>query len=99
MYLMYYMYMKDITADDGRIPVHVARRTLADLINRVLYTRERIRLGRRGKTVAVIISIEDADLLEALEDRADLEAGLKALAEARGKKTIPWKQIKKELGL
>lgn len=93
------MYMKYEAKDEIRLPVNEARRNLADLINRVAYARERIRLGRRGKTVAVIVPVEDADLLDALEDRVDLAAARRALREARGKKLIPWTKIKAELGL
>ncbi|HEX9560795.1 MAG TPA: type II toxin-antitoxin system Phd/YefM family antitoxin, partial [Candidatus Dormibacteraeota bacterium] len=50
------------------IPVSEAREQLADLVNRVAYRRERITLGRRGKKIAAIVSAEDLDLLEALED-------------------------------
>jgi len=93
------MYMKYETNRETPLPLNEARRNLADLINRVAYARERVRLGRRGKTVAVLVTVQDADLLEALEDRVDLTAARRALKEARGKKLIPWTKIKAELGL
>lgn len=93
------MYMKYEAKNETRLPINEARRNLADLINRVAYARERIRLGRRGKTVAVIVPVEDADLLEALEDRMDLAAARRALREARGKKLITLEQVKARLGL
>ena len=82
-----------------RLAVSKAREDLADMLNRVAYGRERIILERRGKNVAALISIEDLELLELLEDKLDVEAARKALAEAKGKKLIPWKDIKKRLGL
>jgi prevent-host-death family protein len=73
-----------------------ARESLADVLNRVAFGGERISLKRRGKRVAVIVSAEDAELLEQLEDKIDLTAAKKALA---NKKRIPLNQVRKELGL
>lgn len=75
-----------------------ARQQLAELVNRAAYRRERIALGRRGKKVAAIVSADDLDLLEALEDAADLRAIAQALADPENESPpIPWKQIEKEL--
>jgi len=60
---------------------------------------ERLILHRRGKDVAALVPVQDLALLEALEDRVDLDDARAALAEAREKGTIPWEQIKAELGL
>ena len=38
-------------------------------------------------------------LVSRLEDHLDVQAAKKALEEARVKGTIPWKKVKKELGL
>ena len=76
--------------------VSKAREDLADTVNRVAYAGERVRLTRRGKVVAAIIPAEDLALLEALEDRVDLEAARRALRERR---SIPWEKVKAELGL
>jgi prevent-host-death family protein len=61
--------------------IREARSNLAELINRVAYRGERVPLRRRGKTVAVLVSAEDAELLERLEDEADLRDAREALAE------------------
>lgn len=75
-----------------------ARKQLAELVNRAAYRGERIALGRRGKKVAAIVSADDLDLLEALEDAADLRAIAQALANPENASpSIPWKQIEKEL--
>ncbi|MEW2359286.1 type II toxin-antitoxin system Phd/YefM family antitoxin [Spirillospora sp. NPDC029432] len=62
-----------------------ARKELADLVNRVAYTGERVALTRRGKVMAALVSAEDLELLESLrEGRIDLtEAGRPAPAEER----------------
>jgi len=62
----------------------------------VSYGRERIVLERRGKDVAALVSLEDLELLEELENRMDLEAARAALKEPG---TIPWETVKKRLGL
>jgi prevent-host-death family protein len=72
------------------------RSRLADTINRVKYQGERVVLERRGKGVAALISIEDLNMLEKLEDEYDVRAARAALRE---KGAIPWEQVKKELGL
>ena len=82
-----------------RKPVSEARDDLAETLNRVRYKGERIVLHRRGKDVAALVPVEDLELLEDLEDRIDLEDAREALREARKKGTIPWKDVKKKLGL
>jgi hypothetical protein len=60
---------------------------------------KRFLLKNHDKGVAAIVSVEDLALLEAIENRHDLEAGRQALAEVAEKGAIPWEQAKKELGL
>ena len=80
------------------IPVSEAREQLADLVNRVAYRRERITLGRRGKKIAAIVSAEDLELLEALEDAADLRLIAETLADpTNAQAPIPWALIEAEL--
>jgi prevent-host-death family protein len=77
------------------------RNNLADALNRVAYQGERIILERRGKACAAIVPMDDLALLEAVEDREDVKAARKALAEMKrkGAKPIPWEKVKQELGL
>jgi len=46
-----------------------------------------------------VVPVEDLNLLEAIEDRLDLEDIEKALADPENKEAIPWEKVKKELGL
>ncbi|WP_437228005.1 type II toxin-antitoxin system prevent-host-death family antitoxin [Planctomicrobium sp. SH661] len=73
------------------------RNNMADALNRVLYQGERIILERRGKGVAAIVSIEDLELLEQLEDEIDLKAVRKARKE-KGK-TVSLESVKTRLGM
>lgn len=49
-----------------------ARKKLAEVINSAQYGKDRIVLTRHGKPVASVISMDDLELLESLEDRLDL---------------------------
>jgi len=49
------------------ISVSEARDALAEMVNRVAYSHERVALTRRGRTLAVLVSVEDLKKLEALE--------------------------------
>ncbi|MHC4878210.1 MAG: type II toxin-antitoxin system Phd/YefM family antitoxin [Planctomycetota bacterium] len=77
------------------------RDNLADALNRVAYQGERIVLERRGKGVAVLVSMEDLALLETLEDKEDAKAARKALSEVKrkGGKGVPLTDVKAELGM
>lgn len=58
-----------------------ARDHWADVIGRVQFGGERVTIAKRGKPVAVVVSVEDAAWLEAMEDRIDVELAREALAE------------------
>jgi len=76
-----------------------ARAQFSDIINRAAFGKERVTLTRRGKEIVAVVPIEDVKLLEALEDKIDLEAARAALAESKKKGTVSWDKIKKELGI
>lgn len=78
------------------IGVAEIRSNLADVINRVAYGGERIVLQRRGKQVLAVVSLEDLELLNALEDQADVKAAKKARKE-KGEVTL--EEIKARLGM
>jgi len=76
-----------------------ARDNLADLLNRVAYAKDRVRITRHGRAIAAVVPIEDLEMIEKLEDEIDIREARKALDEAADKGTIPWEVVKKELGL
>lgn len=64
-----------------RFAMAQARKNLTEIVGRVAYGGEHIAIGRRNKDLAVLISVEEAALLEEIEDRMDVAAARKALAE------------------
>ncbi len=74
-----------------------AREHFSELVNRTAYGKERVVLTRRGKGIAVVIPLEDFELLQALEDQVDLRDARAALNEAHAKGTVSLKDFKKEL--
>ncbi|MFH1371127.1 MAG: type II toxin-antitoxin system prevent-host-death family antitoxin [Planctomycetota bacterium] len=55
------------------------REKLSECANEVAYKGERITVDRNGKPVFVMISVEDLELLELLEDKLDIFAVEEAL--------------------
>ena len=72
---------------------------MADVLNRVAYAKDRVRITRHGKEVAAVVPIEDLELIERLEDEIDIREAEKALREAKKKGTIPLRKIREEFGL
>lgn len=81
-----------------RVTTSKARQQFARVLKRVKQGR-RFLLERHDKAVAAIVSVEDLALLEAIENRRDLEEARRALAEYAEKGAIPWEQVEAELDL
>lgn len=79
-----------------RLDASEARKSFSEALNRVAFGNERITLARNGKDVAALIPLHDLQLLEELEDRMDVEAAKRALAESQER--IPYTQVRRELG-
>ncbi len=78
--------------------VSEARSQLADVIDLVRRNHEPVYLRRRGKRVAAVVDADDLDhLVELAEDAIDI-AEARAALEEEGE-SIPWEQVKAELGL
>jgi antitoxin Phd len=74
-----------------------ARKHFADIVNKVAYGKEPIVLTRRGQEVAALVSIDELELLQQIEDYIDIEDAKKALAEPG--ENIPAEEVWKKLGL
>lgn len=58
----------------AEISLTALRGVLGDVVNRAAIAKERTTITRHGKPLAAVISYEDLELLEQIEDRADIEA-------------------------
>ena len=58
-----------------------ARKNFADIVNSVAYGKEPVILTRRGQEIAALVSIEELQLLQKIEDHIDIEDAKKALDE------------------
>jgi prevent-host-death family protein len=76
-----------------------ARKTLADLINRVAYGKERVVLTRHGKQVCALVPIEDLSLLDRVRSAADRRDLADALAEDADGAVVEWSALKRSMGL
>ena len=74
-----------------------ARKNFADIVNTVAYGKEPVVLTRRGQEIDALISIEEFQLLQRIEDHIDIEDAKKALEEPG--ENISAEEFWKELGL
>lgn len=70
------------------------RTTISDLLDGVVHQGERITVERYGKPVAALVSPEDLKLLEAIENRMDIESAREALREPDRRR---WDEVRTEL--
>jgi prevent-host-death family protein len=82
-----------IMAKAKKMSATQARAQLAKAVNQAAFGGERIVLERHGKPIAAVVPIEDYQLLEELEEKADIVAVRKARKE-KGP-LVPWEKIKK----
>jgi prevent-host-death family protein len=80
-----------------RISASQARASFAEAINRASFAGERTVIRRHGKDVAAVVAVEDLKILEALEDRRDLEEARRIMKKPG--RLVPWEKIKKNLSL
>ncbi len=79
------------------IKASTVRDNFGETLNRVAYGKERVVIDRHGKALVAMVPIEDLRFLEELEDRLDVEAAKKILAESDER--IPYEIVRKALGL
>jgi prevent-host-death family protein len=76
-----------------------AREAFSTTVNRVAFGGERVVLTRHGRRIAAVVPIEDLELLEQLEDAADLDDVRAALADPANRERVAWDELKAALGL
>lgn len=79
-----------------RVSATDLRSALSEFLDRVVQHGERIAVERHGEPVAALVSSEDLELLEAIENRMDIEAARRALSES-GRRC--WDDVRAELAL
>ncbi len=80
---------------EATVTIEQLRLNIAETVNRAAFHQQRVILSRHGKPVAALVPVADVELLEALEDREDLRAALKARKEKGG---VTLEQLKADLG-
>ena len=80
-----------------KVQVSEVRDNLADVINRTAYGHERLIIERRGKPLAALVTIEDIELLDKLEEYIDVLDAMAALEEAEKDGTVPWNEFRESL--
>ena len=78
------------------ISVSELKDRLSEILNRAAFGGERIVVKSRGKPKAAVISIDDLELLEELED---IQAVREARAEYDAGETVTLEELKAELGI
>jgi PHD/YefM family antitoxin component YafN of YafNO toxin-antitoxin module len=77
------------------------RKDIARAVGRASFGRERLVILRNNKPAVAMISVEDLELFERLEDAYDVLMATQALDDARAKGEAPvrWADVKARLGL
>ena len=82
------------------MPVSVACNRLDEIVDDIRARHEPVFLTRGGRRVAAVIDVEDLErLTQAAEDLADMEVADAARTEIAEHGTIPWDEVKADLGL
>jgi len=79
-----------------KVSMTKARQDFTDIANRVMFGGERICIQKNNKPAVAVVSIEDLEVIEAMEDKIDLEEALKALKKPG---FVTLKALKKQLGI
>jgi PHD/YefM family antitoxin component YafN of YafNO toxin-antitoxin module len=76
-----------------------AREHFTDIVDEAAYRNKRVVLKRNKKKMCAIVSIEDLNLLEKLDNEHDLKEALEAIESNKGEAVISHKEMKEHLGL
>lgn len=79
------------------VPISRLRARLADLGNRVALRGERVMVERRGRHLFALVPAADMETLERMENERDIRLARRAM-KSKGA-AVPWKKVRKELGI
>ena len=79
------------------VPLSIARKTLGDLVSRVLFGNEYVLIARNSKPAAALVPIEALQLLQEIEKHHDLVQAKAALEKAKREGTLSFEEVEKEL--
>lgn len=88
-----------MTANENTMKYTIAnaRENFSDIVNMVNYRHDRIEIAKRNKTVAYIVSKDDFELIQKIEDFLDAKEADEILKTTKG--NISHEELFKELGL
>ncbi len=81
----------------AKVSTRELRSQLSDVIGRTAYGHERVGITRSGKLSAVVIGVEDFELLEQLEMAQDVAAYREAKSQDDGER-ISLADLRREIG-
>lgn len=84
------------TAGSRSLSVAEVREQLADMLNEVKYAKKRTVVTKHGREVAAVVSVEDLQLLERIEDFIDVATALERLTN-NPQPPMDWDDALKEL--
>lgn len=73
-----------------------ARSTFSEILNETGFGGRRIVVTRKGKAIAAVVSIQDLEAIQAIEDEKDISEAKRILSDPKSE-FIPWEQAKREL--
>ena len=79
------------------ITVTDARQHWSEVLTSVAFKGERVILQRNGNDIAAVVSAQDAELLELIEEHLDLDEVKRRLTD--GKKPLSYMGVREKLGL
>lgn len=83
--------------DTLKYTIASARENFSELVNMVNYRHDRVEIAKRNKTVAYIVSKDDFELIQKIEDYLDAKEADKILASSEG--NISHEELFKDLGI
>lgn len=74
-----------------------ARKNFAEIVNQVAYGHEPVILTRHGEKIAALVTMEELELIQRIEDHVDIQDAMQSLSEPGD--NIPADEFWGKLGL